>query len=288
MKKFLFLLPLLFLGLMLNTSCNEASEGDGHGHDHDTTAVTTDETPTDDGAGLAWEKGGLKVYAMEDSYAYPDANLTTDFEGGKVYPSGESISFNFDVENYELGIQTPDVEERGLAFSEKGQHIHHILNNEPYHAHYMPNLANDLEDGHYVMVAFLARSYHESIKNGQSFAVTQFDVGSAGEQTDLSAPHLVYSRPKSTYTGPEECGKLMLDFYLLNTDLAADGNKVRATINGNEFVLPKWAPYAIEGLEYGEVNIKLELIDAAGNLVPGPFNSVERTVTLQETKPEEG
>jgi hypothetical protein len=30
----------------------------------------------------------------------------------------------------------------------------------------------------------------------------------------------------------------------------------------------------------GEVTIKLELIDAEGNLIEGPFNSVTRTVKL--------
>ncbi|MDE0471265.1 MAG: phosphopeptide-binding protein, partial [Ekhidna sp.] len=59
-------------------------------------------------------------------------------------------------------------------------------------------------------------------------------------------------------------------------------NKVKATINGNEFMIEEWVPYYIEGMPMGENTIKLELIDAEGNLIEGPFNVVERTITLSE------
>ena len=76
--------------------------------------------------------------------------------------------------------------------------------------------------------------------------------------------------------------KLPLDPLRLNTAISPDGNKVRATINGEEFMITQWVPHVMSGLELGEVTIKLELIDADGNEVPGPFNTVERTVTLTE------
>jgi len=73
----------------------------------------------------------------------------------------------------------------------------------------------------------------------------------------------------------------MLDFYLVNTELSPEGNKVRATINGTEFMLDRWMPYIMEGLPMGENTVKLELVDNNGNVLPGPFNSVERTFTLK-------
>ena len=100
-------------------------------------------------------------------------------------------------------------------------------------------------------------------------------------EADLTVPHLFYSRPKGTYKGADT-EKVMLDFYLMNTTLSPDGNKVKATINGNEFMIEEWAPHYIEGMPMGENTIKLELIDAEGNPIEGPFNSVERTVTLSE------
>ncbi|MEL6842925.1 MAG: phosphopeptide-binding protein, partial [Bacteroidota bacterium] len=71
-------------------------------------------------------------------------------------------------------------------------------------------------------------------------------------------------------------------FFLLNTDLAADGSKIRATINGEEFMIDKWQPYVIEGAPMGTLTVKLELLDGEGNLVSSPFNPVMREVTLEE------
>ena len=99
-------------------------------------------------------------------------------------------------------------------------------------------------------------------------------------QIALNNEFLFYSRPKGTYKG-SDTEKLLLDFYLVNTDISTDGNKVKATIQDKEFIIDEWAAYYIEGLEKGEVKIKLELIDALGNLIDTPFNPSERTVTLE-------
>ncbi|WP_421762789.1 phosphopeptide-binding protein [Ekhidna sp.] len=214
---------------------------------------------------------------------FPIANLIKRGDAA-VTPTDSTfvVNYTFDVQNYELGMPTDDYETRGIANSDKGQHIHFIVNNGPYAAHYMPGVNENLEVGNYVVLAFLSRSYHESVKGADAFHIENLVVGDVeAEPADLTAPHLFYSRPKGTYKG-EDTKKVMLDFYLLNTTLSADGNKVRATINGNEFMIDEWAPYYIEGLPMGRTEIKLELIDAEGNAVPGPFNSVERSITLEE------
>ena len=189
------------------------------------------------------------------------------------------VSYDFKVENYELGVQTPGAGENGLANSGKGQHIHYILDNAPYSAHYEASFTKEIEEGHHVLLAFLSRSYHESVKN--AFLVKPITIGEPeGEAPDLTAPHLFYSRPKGTYSG-KDTEKLLLDFFLVNTEISEDGNKVMANINGKEFTITEWAPYVIEGLDKGEVKISLQLVDADGNLIPGPFNDVTRTVTLE-------
>ncbi len=225
--------------------------------------------------------GGLIIQAMPDSPKFSGASLGLAGLDANSNVAPGAVPFDFTVSGYELGAQTADVEGKGIANSAKGQHIHLILNNGPYSAHYEAPFEKELEAGHYVAVAFLSRSYHESVKTPGAAVATQFWVGEPGEapEVDLSAPHLIYSRPKGTYTGGDTA-ELMLDFYLLNTDLSPEGNKVRATINDNEVIFSKWVPYVIKGLPMGEVSIGLELIDAEGNLVPGPFNSVKRTVTL--------
>lgn len=196
---------------------------------------------------------------------------------------GFTANFDFEVSDYELGVQTDGADTRGLANSGKGQHIHFIVNNDPYSAHYAPSFEKPMEQGNYVLLAFLSRSYHESVKNPDAFWIDAVTVGEPEEtlDVDLSAPHMFYSRPKGTYSGADT-KKVMLDFYLLNTEISADGNKVRATINGEEFIITEWKPMYINNAPLGELKVKLELIDAAGNVIPGPFNSVERTVTLAE------
>lgn len=221
------------------------------------------------------------VYKAPPSQDYPDASLTMSAPES-VIDTGE-VAFNFEVANYDLGVQTPDASARAIANSGKGQHIHFILNNDPYSAHYTPDFTKSLPEGKHVVLAFLSRSYHESVKNDSSYVLKELQVGTTDTTAsfDTTAPHLFYSRPKGTYKG-KDTEKLMLDFFLFNTTISPEGNKVRATINGEEHLITEWAPYFIEGLEKGEVSVKLELIDADGNAIPGPYNTVERVVTLAE------
>ena len=188
----------------------------------------------------------------------------------------DEYEFSFNVNRYELGLQTLRDFKYSLANSAKGQHIHFIVNNDPYSAHYNEKFSKKLEGNSNVVLAFLSRSYHESIKNKNAFVLIQL-----GEQNiDLNSEFLFYSRPKGIYKG-DDTEKLLLDFYLVNTEISADGNKVRATIQDKEFIIDEWAPYYIEGLSKGEVKIKLELIDEAGNLIDTPFNPSKRTVILE-------
>jgi hypothetical protein len=212
---------------------------------------------------------------------YPDAKLTKNSVVVTDQDSIFAVDYDFGVENYELGVQTADADTRRIANSNKGQHIHFIVNDGPYSAHYMPEVMNTLKAGNYVVLAFLSRSYHESVKSAGAFYVENLKVGDVETaEVDLTAPHLFYSRPKGTYVDIDT-KKLLLDFYLVNTTISPEGNKVRATINGKEFMITEWAPYYIEGLPLGEVTVKLELIDAEGNLIAGPYNSVERKVILE-------
>lgn len=249
-----------------------ACTGDA-GHSHE-------EGDHDHAAGHSNDKS-LSLTPLSGSPDFSEATLdlkTKDEEGGE-------LTLEFEVENYELGAQTTPAQPNGLANSGKGQHIHLIVDNGPYSAHYEPTATTDKlkEPGTHVVLAFLSRSYHESVKNmdfdASSFVIEQFQVGDDAEPVDLSEPHMFYSRPKGTYKG-SDTEKLLLDFFLLNVDLSPDGNKVRATINGEEFIITEWQPYVVEGLPMGEITVKLELIDADGDAIPGPFNTVERKVTL--------
>ena len=220
---------------------------------------------------LSCDNNKIKISKVEGSPKYEDAALVLN-----ELNSGSELEFSFDVKNYELGAQTEHEFQYSLANSKKGQHIHLIINNNPYSAHYTNKFKKKLDPDNGVILAFLSRSYHESVKNKNAYIFTQYgDL----EKIDLDKQYLFYSRPKGTYTG-QDTKKLLLDFYLINTTISKNGNKVRATINDEEFLIDEWSPYYIEGLPKGQVKIKLELINSSGELIDSPFNPSIRTVIL--------
>lgn len=282
MKKSLTLLSFGFAFLLFN-ACGSGESNGGNGNGEDSTGTEVGDTAQPAKAQLDFHSGGLHVYALENSPEFPNAKLElTEPAPGADLAEGES-QFSFSVENFDLKAATEGHETMGLANSHHGQHIHFIVDNGPYSAHYEDAFKMSLDPGPHVLLAFLSRSWHESVKSPEAFIIRQFVVGTPEEgykEANLSAPHMFYSRPKGSYKHGEY-DKLLLDFFLLNTELNPEGNKVRATINGAQFTFTKWVPYVIEGLEAGEVKIKLELLDKDGNLVDSPYNPVDRTVTLE-------
>ena len=228
------------------------------------------------------EVAEIRIYPKPAVAEFPDASLSlVKPENGENINEGE-VNFEFALEGYTLGEQTTEAR-MALANSAKGQHIHLIIDNDPYSAHYESQFSQEIEDGNHYAIAFLSRSYHESVKNPNAYEVFQFAVGDTDEMpVDLSQPALFYSRPKGTYSG-EGAEKVLFDFYLHNTEISGDGNKVKLVINDEEeFMLDKWQPYIIEGLPMGENKIFIELVDKEGNRLDVPINSVTRVFNLEE------
>lgn len=232
--------------------------------------------------GEAIEKGDLKLYPAKIAKEFPDAELYLKSPNIDEQMQVGKVNFVFDVKNYQLREQTEGAEERHCANSADGQHIHFILNNGPYQAKYEPQFEADLIEGNNVVLAFLSRSYHEGIKNGTAHVLHNFPIGERNADFDPKAPHLFYSRPKGVYSG-EDAERILIDFYLLNTSLSAEGNKVELTIDSETFTLESWQPYFVEGLGEGEHQFRIRLVDENGNVVPGPFNdSGVRTIEVEE------
>lgn len=279
-------LILAALALTLTFSCkngNKADKGDKMMNDADSTSTMSDESMSKDKMDQD-KTDNITLTKVTNFKDYSNVSLKMT-EPSKSEVKEGKVNFKFDVKNLKVGEQTDDAGENGLANSGKGQHIHVIVDNKPYTAHYKATFEQDIKTGEHLIVAFPARSYHMSIKNKDAVAVKKLTVGEPSESqkmtVDLSAPHLIYSRPKGTYSG-KDTKKVLLDFYLLNTDLAPDGNKVKATINGQDFMIDDWAPYAMEGLPMGKNTVKLELVDENGQMIEGPFNKVERSFTLKK------
>ena len=213
---------------------------------------------------------------------FPHSPSFEDAKLSNMNYDNSTFSFKVDGDKYKLGAQTPDADQKMCANSAKGQHIHMIIDNAPYLAKYTSSFEAEMADGEHHTLAFLSRSYHESIKTEQASIAKKVTVkgGKITEAEDVKLPMLFYSRPKGTYVGLQDTKKIMLDFYLKNADLGRN-YMVKAAINGEIHMLNQWQPYFIEGLPMGENTVELTLVDKKGNKIDTPLNPVKRTFTLK-------
>ena len=196
------------------------------------------------------------------------------------------VSIEVDVKDYPLFKN----EDLGM-----GPHLHVILDNQPYRAVYSaeePIVFEDLTPGTHTIRMFASRPWHESFKNEGAYAQVTFHLFTeTGENApDSEQPLLTYSRPKGGY-GAEP---ILLDYYLTNAPIRLDDEdssavnpasqrdwRVRATINGESFIMDSWLPVYLEGFEEGQNWIKLELLDSDGNLIDNAFNTAARLFTYE-------
>lgn len=218
---------------------------------------------------------------------------------GKV-EKGNPVWIQFRIDGYALGAASSFPRADEIVQTNLGQTVHIIIDNEPYFAvnepaidpfseqgwyydtSYKLEIPYSLSEGIHTIRMFPARSFGESLKGEKTFDVTYFYVKSKTGQidTDLSKPYLTYNEPSDQMHLIQ--GKpILLDFYLSNCELSADGYKVRMTIDKEiKRTLVSWQPYYIYGLKKGKHTVRLQLLDAQDKIVPGSFNDVERTITV--------
>ena len=273
------ILGLAACSMLLFTAC-----GNGAADNKDKAATTDSVKP----APLA----PVALTNVTPSPDFPNASLAiASVKAEKVGKDSAKVSFSFDVKNYELKMQTTDNANKMCNNSDKGQHIHFILDNGPYKALYEAKnditLPNDGKE-HYLM-AFLSRSYHESVKSKGAAVVYHFKIDEKGnlkKLDDPKTPMLFYSRPKGDYMG-KDINNILLDFYVWNCTLAADGYKVKAEIS-NEAIpaqqltatIDKWEPHFIQNLGTGKCKVVLTLMDKDGKAVDGPQTTATREFNL--------
>ncbi|KXJ98404.1 MAG: hypothetical protein UZ17_ACD001002759 [Acidobacteria bacterium OLB17] len=161
-----------------------------------------------------------------------------------------------------------------------GNHIHVILDNEPYEAYYditKPFVLKNVPDGQHTIRVFPSRPWHESYKNEGAFQMVTFTVKNGGAdaskptttadgntmanaaaspeakaanaagKVDPKKPLLTYSRPKGEYKGAD-AENIMLDFWITNTDLTPSGRVV-----GTD-PCPCHVKYWVDGTDMGQLN----------------------------------
>jgi hypothetical protein len=129
-----------------------------------------------------------------------------------------------------------------------GNHIHVILDNQPYEAYYnihQPFELRNLSEGAHTIRVFASRPWHESYKNDGSFQMVSFTVKGGGDA----------SKPTTTGTGEK----------MADNRAAANANTANANANTAANLNANAAP-SPEGKDYAQAS--------------GPAASVDRTKPL--------
>lgn len=276
MKALRYITPALLLTSMFWVSCGNGDSAENNMADSANTSKPI--------IGLAEVTG---------SPEFPDAalslkNVTATEQG----TDSVKLSFNFDVKNYELKSQTADADGKQCNNSQQGQHIHFILDNKPYAALYEPkHEVTVAKNSEHHLMAFLSRSYHESIKSAGAALVHHFKVDEKGnivKADDTKTPMIFYSRPKGDYIG-KDTENLLFDFYVWNANLSDAGYKVKAEIKGDNLdttiTITSWKPWFLKNMPMGKASIKLTLVDEQGNKPEGPETEVTREFNLSANEP---
>ncbi len=256
----------------------------------------------------------MKARGEQDS-ASPEITVESPKEGEVVASSTVKIKLKIggDLKGY--------VE--GKAADGTGNHVHVILDNQPYAAHYMWDEGFELRnvtDGEHTLRLFPSRPWHESYKNEKAFRILKFSVKngqadetkpttdgngmkladakqaegadvkeSAAGKVDFAKPLLTYSRPKGEYKG-DDAKAIMIDFWLSNAKLKDDGGEytVNYSVNdGPTKMITKWEPIWLTGWSNCKNTVKLWLVDKDGKDVEnGGYNSTTREINVRpETCP---
>lgn len=282
MKKYT-LLSFTAISAFMIASCGDAGNGNNGAAVADSVAAPARLAPS--------------LSAVSPSPEYDGASLTiSDVKAEKVGNDSTKLTFKFNVKNFELKMQTADNGNKLCNNSAQGQHIHFIMDTQPYKALYEPKNEITILNGteHYLM-AFLSRSYHESVKSPGAAALYHFSISENGklERLDLpETPMVFYSRPKGDYLG-KDTANILLDFYVWNGGLGADSFKVNATLNpagstpeeAVSFIIDKWEPKFINNLPMGKSKLTLTLLNKEGVQVDGPCTSATREFNLAAQEP---
>ena len=202
----------------------------------------------------------------------------------------------------------------------KGNHIHVILDNQPYEAYYelgQPFELRNVVAGKHTLRVFPSRPWHESYKNDGAFQMVTFTVEGGGDaskptttnsgqtvaspsaspaaregkdvasstagEVDAAKPLLTYSRPKGEYKDAD-ADPIMIDFWLTGAKLRGDGGeyRIRYIVDDDEpRFIDKWEPIWLSGWLKGKHTVRLELLDKDSRPVEnGGYNTTSRDITV--------
>lgn len=217
---------------------------------------------------------------------------------GTICPS-DPVNMQVLLEGFPLGTNSSFPRAEQIRNSSKGQSLNFVIDTQPAISvneevinsldgteNYFDDMINvdipwALEKGEHLLRVFPSRSFGEGIKGDGAFTTRLFYFQEEGPEIyDIYAPFITYNQPTGKYQY-DIGGPILLDFYVSNCELSTDGYRVKLMIDGQqERMITLWVPYYIYGLKPGTHNVRLELIDPKGNLVPGKLSVAEQTIEI--------
>jgi hypothetical protein len=187
------------------------------------------------------------------------------------------ISLGLNTKQFKEGVNELDYLVNGIS----DYNIATIENNYTLNYFDKAHIKKEFLYGNNVFLNFLTYPNKISVKTNKANVLKNVVIGDMESLFNMKQPHLFFHLPQESTENP------ILDFYLVNTSISKEGNKVKVTINEVDFIIEKWAAYQIEGLKGKDsstplrMTIRIQLIDKNGSLIDGPFNdSGERIFNL--------
>ena len=256
----------LILGLLV-TSCAYEEARD-----------KTFETPPPTGEEIPLDIN-IQPWVMDHDSSLDAASLLLDTMMVSLDTAGNAMTtLVFNVENYTLGMPSHHSDSMHLANSSGGQHIHLIIEDKPYEAHYTSTITVEGDLTSKVFLAFLSRSYHLSLKHE---AAHYLHIPDNRSDINPISPMLFASRPKGAYKG-QDAESVLLDFYLINANMPKSGYEVVVKINGESMGrLSEWTPYVMTGLSAGDYVLDLKLQGKTGEKLDGMYTTASQNFSIQ-------
>lgn len=243
----------------------------------------------------------IRVVPVKPTPEPDNLNLVLAFPKANDVISSSPVNVQVNVEGFPLGVDSDFNRSKEIYNSDDGQTLRVVIDDQPFFIEnnslvdsfydnqlYYEVTVNfqipfTLKPGQHVMRIFPARSYGESMKGDNAFRTLVFNYKNKKTSFNFNpnSPFLTYNEPQGHFKY-KEGRPILLDFLVTNCRLSRDGYKVRLTIDGNtQRILTLWVPYYVYGLAKGNHYFRLELLDSNNNLVPGPFNDIQREIVIK-------
>jgi len=232
-------------------SCGSSEEAPAKMEKKDDLSFEVQALSSDEAVIVEPEKDEEIVVLKSNSVTLTEIKVDDNF-GTQLKLNTENFVEGDNVLDFEIG----DVKGVSISIAENNYSIKNFKSNK---------VKKELLNGNNVFLAFLVDKNGVSIKTNNAHVLKNVVLGGGGSLFDMKQPHLFYLANKTNEIS-------ILDFYLVNTSISEQGNRLKVNINNAEFIITKWAAYQITGLKKTNNSIRIQLIDKTGKLVDGPFN----------------